>query len=289
MKLNTVTKLLNCAKASGFKVGAVLLCSSLLAIVACEKDALLMKSTNNSSQASQRSLKSCNCGDTQANKDCVASGKFTTYTQGGWGSKPNGNNPGVYVQNHFAAAFPEGLTVGCDIHSLTLTSAQAVSNFLPQGGTPGALTAGYTDPKVKLNVLAGQVVALTLSVGFDKTDANFGASNLNLGDLVIASGTFAGMTVKQVLAEANNVLGGCSSKYTASQLNDIITSINENFDNGTVNKGVLTCPPPSTDETPVVNPPVVVPPGDGENPPPIVGDPNTLPPVKDSTVTWWGQ
>ncbi|HNO70723.1 MAG TPA: hypothetical protein PKO16_03010 [Bacteroidia bacterium] len=165
-----------------------------------------------------------------------------TFTQGGWGSNPHGNNPGTYQFKNFAAAFPSGLTVGCSTgYTIKLTSAQAVCNFLPCGGSAAALTANYTDPTTVKNVLAGQLVALSLSVGFDNHDPNFAGSPLHLGNLTIKSGTFQGMTVNQVIAEANKALGGCATNYSISDLNSILTAINENFDNGTVNNGILNC------------------------------------------------
>lgn len=175
--------------------------------------------------------------------DCsAASCEFRTQTQGGWGANPHGNNPGVYLHANFAAAFPNGLVVGCD-NTLTLTSAQAVTDFLPSGSTPRALTADLVDPAGNYdNVLAGQVVALSLSVGFDNYDANFGTSSASLGSLVVASGDFAGMTVQQVLDEANAFLGGCASVYTASQLNDAVSALNENFDDGNQNHNYVLCP-----------------------------------------------
>ena len=50
------------------------------------------------------------------------------------------------------------------------------------------------------------------------------------------------MTVSALLVEANKVLGGCPSAYTATQISDVLTTINENFDDGTVNGGFLVCP-----------------------------------------------
>jgi hypothetical protein len=187
----------------------------------------------------------------------AASCEFRTQTQGGWGAVPHGNNPGVYLHANFANAFPNGLVVGCN-NTLTLTSAQAVTDFLPSGSTPAALTQNLVDPAGSYdNVLAGQVVALSLSVGFDNYDAGFGTSSGSLAGLVIANGDFAGMTVQQVLDEANAFLGGCASVYTASQLNDAVSALNENFDDGTVNNGYVLCPQASdlsvsidaTDET----------------------------------------
>ena len=174
---------------------------------------------------------------------------FTTVTQGGWGAKAAGNNWGTYRDKNFAGAFPNGVTVGSGSRFLKFTSAKAVENFLPSGGTPRSLNAGtMTDPTEKSygNTLAGQVVALTLSVGFDAFDMNFSTSETPLGSLIVVSGIFNGMTVKQILTEANKVLGGESSSYTAQQINEIVSAINENYDNGKVNKGVLACPCTST-------------------------------------------
>src|SRR6185295_18047789 len=100
---------------------------------------------------------------------------------------------------HFAAAFPSPnyLTIGCT-NKLQLKSSLAVSNFLPNGTTAGKLPAGTLVNPTRssyANVLAGQLVAATLSVKFDLIDANFSSSSVHLQDLVYLSGTFAGKTV----------------------------------------------------------------------------------------------
>ncbi|OQP45013.1 hypothetical protein A4H97_33155 [Niastella yeongjuensis] len=170
-------------------------------------------------------------------------GQLSTYTQGGWGASPAGNNPGTYLHANFQSAFGEYLTVGCpDKFFVKLTSAQAITNLLPAGGKGAALTASYTDPASLKNVLVGQLVALKLSVGFDYADDNFGQSPVALGDMIIASGPFKGNTVSDFLALAEEVLGGCSKDFSADQIVETATSINENFDNGTTDKGFLTCP-----------------------------------------------
>lgn len=169
-------------------------------------------------------------------------GGFRTQTQGGWGQcQQNGNNPGTYLANNFAGAFPNGLTVGCT-NTLKLTSAAAVCAFLPSGSTPRKLNLNFVDPTNYNNVLAGQVVALTLSVGFDNYDANFGASGTSLGGQIIVNGTFAGWTVKQLLDTANKVLGGCASNYTPAAINGAVSSINENYVDGKEDHGFLRCP-----------------------------------------------
>ncbi len=170
---------------------------------------------------------------------------YKTYTQGGWGAPAHGNNPGVYRNANFAAAFPTGLTIGCSTgFTLRLTTAQAVQDFLPSGSTPSALPSNQVNPGNSYrNVLAGQLVALTLSLRFDQYDANFGGSNGYLGDQTIASGTFAGMTITQVVAIANQVIGGCSTAYSFSSVNQVLSSLNENFDGGS-NHGFVNCSQP---------------------------------------------
>lgn len=172
---------------------------------------------------------------------------FRTQTQGGWGASPNGNNPAVYMTNHFASVFtsPNYLTVGCSTgNKLRLTSAQAVTDFLPSGSTPTGLPVGtLLNPGGSYsNVFAGQVVTLTLSVQFDLADPNFSFNSTHLSDLIVSGGPMIGMTVQQVLDEANKKLGGCSSSYSFSDLNNTVDMINQNYDDGTSDNGYLHCP-----------------------------------------------
>jgi hypothetical protein len=184
---------------------------------------------------------------TVVSQDCNING-FRSQTQGGWGAPANGNNPGVYLNNHFAQAFPNGLTIGCGNNTLKLTSAQAVSDFLPSGITPALLPSGaMVDPGSSYsNVLAGQLVAATLNIGFDLNDAAFSSSASNSSNLIVSTGPFAGMTMGDVVAAANGVIGGCATNFSATDLNVALTSFNENFDNGSTNNGFLACPEPQT-------------------------------------------
>jgi len=171
----------------------------------------------------------------------IVPGEFRTQTQGGWGANPNGNNPGVYVQANFATAFPSGLTIGCN-NTLTLTSSSAVAAYLPCGGPSAMLTQNYTDPSCIGNTLVSQLIAATLSVGFDANDPAFGSASINLSQLIVASGPMAGLSVAQVLTEANNAIGGCGSAYSLGDLNSTLTDINENFVDGTIALNGLVCP-----------------------------------------------
>lgn len=170
-------------------------------------------------------------------------GGFRTQTMGGWGAPPKGNNPASYLYANFNAAFPQGITVGGCGKTLKLTTPVAVTDFLPSGSTAKTLSTSLVNPGDNYkNVLAGQVVALAISIGFDNYDAAFGSSGTPLAGQIINSGPFAGWTVLQAFDEANKRLGGCVSAYTLSDLNDVISAINENYVDGTVNLGFLSCP-----------------------------------------------
>jgi hypothetical protein len=168
----------------------------------------------------------------------IAVGQFTTYTQGGWGAPPNGNNPGVLLSAKFSTVYSSGSVSIGGTYKLKFTSALSITNFLPQGSTPGKLTGNATNPTTSAaGVFAGQVLALQLSVDF----SNKGVLPAGLASLKIVSGPLAGQTVSQVLTLANSVLGGGNlpSGMTISDLNGVIDSINSNFDNGTKNSGYL--------------------------------------------------
>ncbi|HXH02703.1 MAG TPA: hypothetical protein VNN09_05215 [Candidatus Competibacteraceae bacterium] len=175
-------------------------------------------------------------------------GGFRTQTQGGWGTTCHGNNPGCYRDQNFEGTFPNGLTIGLPANnrSATFTTSLAIDQFLPAGGTPGILAQNYLNPtSTSAGVLAGQVVALTLSVGFDLNDPDFSSSSTNLKDLVVVAVGNAcyGLTVAQVLEIANKVLGGdTTTGFSPSTINGCVTKINENYVDGAIDNGYLGLP-----------------------------------------------
>lgn len=214
---------------------------SAAAMVACSLFACQKQLAENSETGALSSSESVSSSSLYAPTPC---GGFRTQTQGGWGSTPSGNNPGTYLHTNFHAAFGDYLTVGCypGNYYVKLTSAQAITNLLPIGGKAAVLTTNANDPASLKNVLVGQLVALKLSVGFDAYDENFGEATVSLGNMVIGSGAFEGYSVFEFLEIAEQVLGGCNSDYTVQQAVETASSINENFVDGTTNKGFLTCP-----------------------------------------------
>ena len=158
-----------------------------------------------------------------------------------------GNSPAVqYLHGNFNQAFPYGLTIGCT-NKVIFNSACAITNFLPSGGPSVALGNGTViNPANLNNTLAGQICAVTLAVVFDAYDAGFAGPEGTLGARIIQTGTFSGMTVAQLLQEANNAIGGCGSSYSLPTLNEALTAINENYDNGDgTDNGFLGCTAPA--------------------------------------------
>lgn len=167
---------------------------------------------------------------------------YVTYTQGGWGS-PDNSTPGTIRKNNFASVFPSGLTIGQGSNKATFTTAAAIRNYLPAGGTAGTISGTFTDPaSLSAGVLGGQLVAMTLNVYFDSAGV-IGPNPNKLGNLVFVSGTFAGKSIYQFLAIANAAVAGVSTGYSLSDINAAATMVNENFDNGTQNNGNFTCAP----------------------------------------------
>jgi len=172
-------------------------------------------------------------------------GGFITYTQGGWGS-PSNSTPGQIRESFFEFVFPNGLIAGSDF-TLTLSAASAVRNFLPQGGTPYKFVQNYTDPpSTSAGILGGQLVAALMNYHYNLAGYLGTNQEYNLGELIINSGPFEGKTVAELLAIANNAIGGGVTPYTYSEISNALTQLNENFNEG-ANNGFLDCP-----ETPAV-------------------------------------
>ena len=227
------------------RFSATVMVASLL--FACQKEM---------SKSAKSDLSSSEASSTSSVTIPPSCGQLRTQTQGGWGASPAGNNPGTYLHANFQAAFGDSFTVGCypNNYYVKLTSAQAVTDLLPAGGKGAPLSTSYTNPASLKNVLVGQLVALKLSVGFDNADGNFGQSAVPLGNMIIGSGPFKGNTVADFLAIGEQVLGGCSTDFSVQQIVETATSINENFDDGTINKGFLVCPGNNPPNDPPSNP-----------------------------------
>ena len=200
-------------------------------------------------------------------------GDFCTQTQGGWGNTPQGQNPGQILHDNFDTLYyPGGLIVGDpdgpdsdNCFAIWLTSAQAVTDYLPAGGPPAALhctepapgpcSADQTNPDMTSSgVFGGQLVAATINVAMDdagiRTDAYPPGT---LGQLIYVDGcvnvNLVGLSVNEVIAMANDAIQGCNDDLlpagvTVSNLSDALAVLNENFVDCDTNLGCLALPLP---------------------------------------------
>ncbi|MFA6254640.1 MAG: lamin tail domain-containing protein [Patescibacteria group bacterium] len=172
--------------------------------------------------------------------DFTRSDGFRTQTQGGWGASAHGDNPAVYRDANFDLAFPTGLTIGGGFgYSAHFATSADIENFLPSGGPPAPFSQNHENPTdTEAGVLAGQVVALTLNLGFDVYDPNFSVNTSTLENYYAnePASPCEDMTAGEVLTEANNILAGQLSVFSPSVINGCIDEINNKFDDGLTRK-----------------------------------------------------
>jgi hypothetical protein len=155
-----------------------------------------------------------------------------TFTMAAWGTPcPDAESdnllsthPGCILDHYFDEVFPDGVTIGgVGIGPFTArwTSAAAVGAFLPASGLAGLLTVDLIDPLVTpAGELAGEVLALRLNREFSCAGvfARLGIAPEGecYGDYVIPADCdpnpdvrmFAGLSVDQILAIGDEVVGG---------------------------------------------------------------------------------
>lgn len=200
--------------------------------------------------------------------DALCDGNLCTFTQGGWGNTCHGSNPGCRRDQNFASAFPNGVTLGDQDgidgdgdFAAVFTSAKAVEDFLPAGGTPGPLSGDAKDPtSTGAGVFAGQLLAAKLNVGFDDAGALDDCKtrkDVKLGDLVFIAGAvkpLQGWRVRDVIGLADlaiagafgtnliDVTGDGVGDVSIADISDALDKLNNDFDNGAQNLGYLGLP-----------------------------------------------
>ncbi|PYQ54513.1 MAG: hypothetical protein DMF53_29375 [Acidobacteria bacterium] len=187
-----------------------------------------------------------------------------TYTQGGF---QGGGVPAQLYTANYQIVFPGGLTIGINDgvgprHNASWTAnstgQNALKTYLAGGGPSGALTADTVNAtSTSGGTLAKQTAALTLNVGFGikmvggtPTVDTSGLGGLQLCNLTAGStigswtltgpqaAALNGTSVSSVLTGANGALGGNGLPgYVGSfgDLNQLVTALNESFDNCTAN------------------------------------------------------
>jgi len=170
--------------------------------------------------------------------------QLCTYTPGAWGGQCAGGNVACLRDANFDTVFPNGLVLGDQdgpdgdqLFALLLTSAQAVEDFLPQGGTSGTFISDATDPlDSTAGVFSGHLAAAKLAVAFDAAglfDPDKNGNLILLGDMIFTDCVdedLVGFSVNDVIAFADRVISGefglCDPSTTPGCQNDDILDTN---------------------------------------------------------------
>jgi uncharacterized membrane protein len=143
------------------------------------------------------------------------------------------------LNSYFSSAFPDGMQIGyyddSSGHGYEWTRINSLKSFLRSHGTSGTINHDRLNPtnvRYGGGSLAVQVATLSLNVAFSE----MGAKCMTPGfeDLVYLNNgdSLSGQTISQILATANNVLGGqpLPEGYTYSSLKTLIQQLNAAFD-----------------------------------------------------------
>jgi hypothetical protein len=134
---------------------------------------------------------------------------------------------------------------------MDFSSADALTTYLPQVGTPAALNASLTDPTSSSSgAFGGQVAGLRLNIAFNDagpfTDPVHGTilfthpPGVTFGDLILTGfdgsplAGVDGLTVRQVFDIANVLLGAGPEPYAISDIAGLANELNSSFEGGFV-------------------------------------------------------
>jgi hypothetical protein len=173
----------------------------------------------------------------------IALGEIVTYGQVDWGENSDAIS---LLQTGFATAFAStggALFVG-GTHFMevdapdSLYSHSSLVGYLPANGVAAPLNASVIDPETTSSgVFGGDVVALQLDVAFSAAGLLAHHSGVPFGNMVLTgfTGNLAGLnniTVSELLATANAILGGDSTAYLPTDIDPIVASVGDAFNEG---------------------------------------------------------
>lgn len=124
------------------------------------------------------------------------------------------------LRKSFRDHFPEGMSLGCE-ENIKLAAFEDVLPAL-QGK----------------DQLLAELLALRLTLALGGVEG----AGPGLEAMEVRRGPFTGWSIDDLLEETEAVLGGCVSNYSASQMADVLATINRNFLPGQSEHGVLACP-----------------------------------------------
>jgi hypothetical protein len=167
-------------------------------------------------------------------------GQFVTFGGGDWGN--GGVATGLLLTDYSSVYVSTSgvLTVGLPNTGFTMkfSSPVTVNAYLPAVGTPAPLNQNLVDPlSSSSGTFGGDVLGLQLDVDFSNAGFLAHAAGITFGDLVLqnlsTTPALNGLTVNQLLADANTCLGGGSCIYSAAILDGVAGDLTLSFLGGT--------------------------------------------------------
>ena len=181
----------------------------------------------------------CSLAAGAAFADGFQTNDFVTYSQVAWGQDVEPGNLAQELQQDFNTVFASTNDLmqigihGSAGYSIIFDDPSYLTTFLPATGAPGVLTANLLDPATSAaGSYGGEVATMQLNIAFSDAGVLKGNLNVPFGNLVLTNLTgdlsFAdGLTVRQVFADANTVLGGGPTPNPSVSFSDMFTLIND--------------------------------------------------------------
>lgn len=172
-----------------------------------------------------------------AHADTWTPGQEITYSQEDWAV---GGTAYTLLASQFQNVYPlSAVAVGQLVggFAMIFDNPAAISSFFPASGPASALVTTLLNPASSpAGAFGGEVLALRLNVDFSDAGVTSGPGG-PFGDLVIENVTSIagvnGLTVRQVLSDANTALGGGVPPISIADLSAVITGLNSSFEGGT--------------------------------------------------------
>jgi hypothetical protein len=173
---------------------------------------------------------------------------FLSYSQDDWGALSTPASQLLF--DNFFALYPNGIElgiVGAGGNSAIFNNPEAVLEYLPAPGAPGAFEQDYQDQTTTTAGMFGGIgLALRIDVDFADAGVLAGSAGFPFGDLVlhdlvfdrgggniVPQTDFNGLTVRQYLATVETRLGGGPGPYSFDDLAFLTDFVTRSFQDGT--------------------------------------------------------
>ena len=182
------------------------------------------------------SLSSTASGTTWMNGDVITYGQFEWDTGGTASPILQAHYGSVYLPTFGLVEIGIPGAAGFSVQFSGYAEAQA---YLPSTGPAGPLTADLLDPTIitSSGQFGGEVLALTFNIDFAGAGFLPGTAGVAFGDLTVfgmSDASLNGLSVRQVLAISDTLLGGGTNGYSLLNVAALAASLNTSFGGGTV-------------------------------------------------------